>query len=332
VTVPRVPPQASALGPGREFDRIRRIAAALGPRATGLGDDCAVLPGADVMLVVSTDVSVEGVHFDRAWLSFEEIGWRSTAAALSDLAADGADAAGVLVALTVPSEATDEDVASAMAGAGAAAEEVGARVVGGDLSSGPVWSLGVTALGWASAPVTRAGAVPGDGVWVTGALGAARAALEAWQRGVEPDAEARRRFARPVPRLHAGRWLAHHGAHAMLDLSDGLGADASHLAAASGVAIALDLERVPVAASVAAAASLAGVTPEQFAAESGEDYELLVALPATFVTDDALAFQSIAGLPLTRVGEVRAGAGVHATLGGKPVALAGFDHFAPRRR
>ena len=67
-------------------------------------------------------------------------------------------------------------------------------------------------------------------------------------------------------------------------------------------------------------------------AESGEDYELLVALPATFVTEDALAFRSVAGLPLTRLGDVRAGAGVHAMLGGKPVALAGFDHFAPRRR
>jgi thiamine-monophosphate kinase len=332
VTAPRVPPLASALGPGREFDRIRRIAAALGPRGTGLGDDCAVLMPADTMLVASTDVSVEGVHFDRAWLSLEEIGWRAAAAALSDLAADGADAAGVLVALTVPSDATDDDVASVMAGAGAAAAEVGARVVGGDLSAGPAWSLGVTVLGWASAPVTRAGALPGDGLWVTGALGGSRAALEAWQRGAEPDAEARRRFARPVPRLHAGRWLARHGAHAMLDLSDGLGADAAHLAAASGVALVLDLERVPVAPSVAAEAGLLGVTPEQFAAESGEEYELLVALPVTFVTEDALAFQSVAGLPLTRVGEVRAGSGVHASVGGTPIALAGFDHFASKRR
>jgi thiamine-monophosphate kinase len=332
VTGPRVSPQASALGPGREFDRIRRIAASLGPRANGLGDDCAVLGAADTMLVASTDVSVEGVHFDRAWLSFEEIGWRATAAALSDLAADGADAAGVLVALTVPSDGTDDDVASVMAGAGGAADEAGARVVGGDLSAGPAWSVGVTVLGWASAPVTRAGAVPGDGLWVTGELGAARAALEAWQRGGEPDAEARRRFARPVPRLHAGRWRARHGAHAMLDLSDGLGADAAHIAAASGVALALDLGRVPVAAPVIPEAARLGLPPEQFAAESGEDYELLVALPATFVAEDALAFRSVAGLPLTRLGEVRAGAGVHAMLGGKPVALAGFDHFAPRRR
>jgi len=332
MTVPRMPPAASALGPGREFDRIRRIAAALGPHGTGLGDDCAVLLPADTMLVASTDVSVEGVHFDRAWLSLEEIGWRAAAAALSDLAADGAEAAGVLVALTVPSHGTDEDVASVMAGAGGAAAEAGARVVGGDLSAGPLWSLGVTVLGWASAAVTRAGALPGDGLWVTGELGAARAALEAWRRGAEPDADARRRFARPVPRLHAGRWLARHGAHAMLDLSDGLGVDAGHLAAASGVALALELERVPVAAPVAAEAARLGVPAERFAAESGEEYELLVALPATFVAEDAFAFQSIAGLALTCVGAVRAGAGVHATLGGKAVALAGYDHFAPRPR
>jgi thiamine-monophosphate kinase len=327
-----MPRPASALGPGREFDRIRRIAAALGARGTGLGDDCAVLAPADSLLVVSTDVSVEGVHFDRAWLSLEEVGWRAVAAAFSDLAADGAEAAGVLVALTVPASGTDDEVVATMAGAGAAAAEAGAKIVGGDLSAGPGWSLGVTALGWASAPVTRAGALPGDGLWVTGELGGARAALAAWQRGAAPEPEAHRRFARPEPRLHAGRWLARHGAHAMLDLSDGLGADAAHLAAASAVALTLDLTRVPIAAAAAGEAAHLRMPVEQFAAESGEEYELLVALPASFEAEDARAFQSIAGLPLTRVGEVRAGGGVHATLGGKPVALSGYDHFAPRRR
>jgi thiamine-monophosphate kinase len=332
MTLPRVTGQTSALGPGREFDRVRRIAAALGSRATGLGDDCAVLAPADAVLVASTDVSVEGVHFQRDWLSLEEIGWRATAAALSDLAADGAEAGGVLVALTVPGDAADEDVVAAMAGAGAAAAEVGAKVVGGDLSSGPVWSLAVTVVGWVSEPVTRAGARPGDGVWVTGELGGPRAALEAWRRGDEPPAEARRAFAHPLPRIHAGRWLARHGARAMIDLSDGLGADAGHVAAASGAAVALELDHVPVAASAVAEARRLGVAPEQFAAESGEEYELLVALPETFVADDVLAFRSVSGLALTRVGEVRSGAGVQARLGGRPVALAGYDHFAPRRR
>jgi thiamine-monophosphate kinase len=97
---PRNP--GSALGPGPEFDRIRRIARALGDRAQGLGDDCALLPDGDGTLAVSTDLSVEGVHFRLDWIGHAEVGWRATAAALSDLAAEGATPIGVLSALTVP--------------------------------------------------------------------------------------------------------------------------------------------------------------------------------------------------------------------------------------
>jgi thiamine-monophosphate kinase len=311
----------SALGPGREFDRVRRIAAALGGHAAGLGDDCALLPAGDRTLAVSTDVSVEGVHFRLDWLSLEEVGWRAVSAALSDLAAEGADADAVLVALTVPAAAGDDDVVAVMSGAGAAAAEAGARVVGGDLSAGPGWSLAITVLGWVAEPVTRTGARAGDGLWVTGRLGTPRAALEAWRRGEAPADAARRAFARPLPRLHAGRWLARHGARAMIDLSDGLGADAAHLAAASGVAVALELDLVPVAPVAVAEAGRLGVSPERFAAESGEEYELLVALPAGFVAEDVLAFEAVSGVPLTRIGEARAGAGVHARLAGAPVAL-----------
>ena len=332
MTHPRVAGRATTLGPGREFDRVRRIAAALGARAAGLGDDCAVLASGNGMLVASTDVSVEDVHFRRAWLSLEEIGWRATAAALSDLAADGAEPAGVLVALTVPARAGDEDVVAVMTGAGAAAAEAGGRVVGGDLSAGPAWSVAVTVLGWTASPVDRAGARPGDGLWVTGALGGARAALEAWLRGDAPDGAARQAFARPVPRIRAGRWLAQHGARAMIDVSDGLAADAGHLAAASGLAVTLDLEHVPVATAARAEAARLAIPAERFAAESGEDYELLVALPAGFEAADVRAFESVCGLPLTRVGDVMPGAGVQARLQGALLALAGYDHFASRPR
>jgi thiamine-monophosphate kinase len=316
------------LGPGREFDRVRRIAAALGASAARLDDDCAVLAPSDQCLVASTDVSVEGVHFRRDWLSLEEIGWRAAAAALSDLAAEGADAAGLLVALTVPAGAGDMDVVSIMTGAGAAAREAGAAVIGGDLSSGPGWSLAVTVLGWAAQPVTRAGAIPGDGIWVTGSLGAPRAALEAWRRREPPDPAARQAFAHPVPRLAAGRWLAGHGARAMIDVSDGLGADAAHLAAASGVAIILELDRVPVAPPALPEARRLGIPAERFAAESGEEYELLVALPEGFGQDDAGALRDAVGLTLTRVGRAAAGAGLQAELAGAAVTLAGYDHFA----
>lgn len=318
---------AVALGPGAEFDRIRRIAGVLGERARGLGDDCALLTDGDRTLALSTDISVEGIHFRLDWISLEESGWRSAAAALSDLAAEGAEPVGLLSAITVPAQAQDDDLTALADGIGHAASAVGASVLGGDLSRGPVWSVAVTVIGRAERPVTRAGARPGDGVWVTGALGAARAAIEAWRRGETPEDGARRAYARPEPRIAAGRWLAAHGARAMLDLSDGLGADAAHLAAGSGVRLRLTLETVPVAAAAIAASRRLDVPMQQFAAEGGDDYELLAALPAEFGAPEARAFEDACGIALTRVGTVERGSGVRAELLGRALELRGYDHF-----
>ena len=319
---------ALQLGPGREFDRIRAIARALGTRASGLGDDCALLPAGSGTLALSTDVSVENVHFRLEWLSLEEVGWRAAAAALSDLAGEAAQPEGMLVALVAPASATEVDLSAVMSGAGSAGAMVGAPVIGGDLSTGPVWSISVTVVGRAASPVTRAGARSGDGLWVTGVLGGARAALEAWRRGDRPESRARAAFVHPEPRIVAGRWLAARGAHAMVDLSDGLGGDAEHLAAASGVALKLALDRLPVAPDAVAEARRLDLPVQLFAAEGGEDYELLAALPGEFGPTDAMEFQRECGIALTRVGEVEQGSGVHATLGGRPVMLSGFNHFA----
>lgn len=315
------------LGPGPEFDRIRAIAKTLGGRAAGLGDDCALLPPGNGTLALSTDTSVEGVHFRLDWVTPAEAGWRSAAAALSDLAAEGAEPGGVLAAVTVPSAAAETDLVGFMSGVGAATAAAGAVVLGGDLTGGSAWSATITVLGWAPLPITRAGARPGDGLWVTGALGGARAALEAWSRGDPPGEDARRAYAHPEPRIAAGRWLAGHGARAMVDLSDGLGGDAEHLAAASGVTLDLRLERVPVAGDAVPEARRLNIPVQQFAAEGGEDYELLVALPPEF--DDAAArdFERACGIALTRIGSVERGAGVRATLTGRPLSLVGFDHF-----
>ena len=317
-----------ALGPGGEFDRIRAVAGALGARAAGLGDDCALVPPGMGTLVVSTDACVEGVHFRLEWIELREAGWRAAAAALSDLAAEGAEPAGVLAAVVVPRGAAEADLVELMLGAGEAAAAAGTRIIGGDLvRADGAWSLTVTVLGWASAPVTRAGARPGDGVWVSGTLGGARAALEAWRRGGVPDAAARQAFARPVPRLDAGRWLARRGARAMLDLSDGLAGDAEHLAAASGVAVELDLELVPVHPSAVAEAGRLGQAAQEFAAEGGEDYELLAALPPEFGESDVREFEGAYGLALTRIGRVTPGRGVRLRFAGRPVSLRGYDHF-----
>ncbi len=310
-----------------EFERIAQIVEALGHRARGIGSDCAIVEPGEGRLVASTDTSVEGVHFRLDWIALREAGWRAAAGAFSDLAPAGAMPAALLAAVVVPASAADEDLVALMAGVGDAAEAAGAPVSGGDLSSGPAWSLTITVFGWAPRPVTRTGARPGDGLWVTGALGASRAALEAWRRGEQPVAEARAAFAHPVARLDAGRRLAAVGARAMIDLSDGLGGDAAHLARASEVGIDMELDAVPAAAACIEEARRLGISPQQFAAEGGEDYELLAALPGDFGESDAPAFMRDCGIPLTRIGAVRQGSGVHATLAGRPIALVGFDHF-----
>jgi thiamine-monophosphate kinase len=315
------------LGPGAEFDRVRAIAVALGSAAAGLGDDCAAVPDGTGTLLVSTDVSVEGVHFRLDWIALEEVGWRAAAAALSDLAASGAEPVGLLAAVVAPRDATDRSVAELMSGVAAAGAAVGSPVLGGDLAAGSAWIITVTVLGRAARPVSRHGARPGDGIWVTGSLGGARAALEAWRRGEVPTASVRRAFARPEPRINAGRWLADHAARAMLDLSDGLAGDASHLAAASAVGLEIELRSLPRAPAVGDEARRLGIAAESFAAEGGEDYELLVAMPAEFGAAEAAELRATTAVPLTRIGRVVAGDGVVLTLDGKTVTARGYDHF-----
>jgi thiamine-monophosphate kinase len=311
---------AIPLGQGPEFDRIRAIAGRLGSRAGVLGEDCALIEMGETYLALSTDVSVEGVHFRREWLSLEEIGWRATAAALSDLAAAGAAAVGVLAALTVPAAEPAETFAALMDGAGSAVSSVGGVVLGGDLSRGPLLSLAMTVLGRTAAPAHRKGARPGDGLWVTGALGGARAALRAWENGRRPDEGARVRFAHPEPRLDQGAWLVAQGARAMLDLSDGLAADAGHLAAASGVSVRIDLGLVPADPAARDEARRSGESAGTFAARGGEDYELLAAMPPEFT--GATPF------PLTRIGRIEPGSGARFLLDGAELPLSGYDHFA----
>ncbi|GJG87733.1 thiamine-monophosphate kinase [Gemmatimonadetes bacterium T265] len=311
-------PLHTRVGPGREFDAIRTLLARWGDRARGVGDDAAVLdvsPGA--RLVVSTDASVEGVHFRRAWFTPAEIGWRAAASALSDLAAMAARPLGVLLAASVPADWRDAlpDIGD---GIGEAAAAAGCPIVGGDLTAGRDLALTITVLGEAVRPVTRDGARPGDGLYVTGRLGGPRRALDALLRGETPLAADRERFARPSARIAEARWLAEHGARAMIDVSDGLLADAGHVAAASRCRLVLDPAAVPRVHGASVEDALAG----------GEEYELLCASAVALEVD---AFAHAYGLPLTRVGDV-----LGRETGGEPVALrgaarvdlpAGHDHF-----
>lgn len=313
------PQRHTALGRGGEFDMIRDLAARWGRAARGLGDDAAILePPVGEQLVVSTDTSVEDVHFRRRWLTSGEIGYRSAMAALSDLAAMGARPLGMTVALALP-PAWKEDFGPLADGIGEAARDVECHVIGGDLSRSKTLHCTFTVLGASVRPVLRSGAKAGDRVYVTGQLGGPGAALRALSAGTDPAPLARDRFARPVARVREGAWIAQHGANAMIDLSDGLVSDAEHLATASGVRLTIDLDKLPV---------LQGCATRD-AARSGEEYELLFTAPADL---DASAFVRAFRLPLTVIGQVDALSGenrVMFTSQGKRVDLEkGYDHFS----
>ncbi|MBA3646396.1 MAG: thiamine-phosphate kinase [Gemmatimonadaceae bacterium] len=299
-----------------EQDLIRSFVEQWGSAASGIGDDAAILtvpPGEK--LVVSTDASVEDVHFRRKHISAEEIGYRSTAAALSDLAAMAARPLGLLFALVLPESWRDEANAIAK-GVGASARAVRCPIVGGNISSGETLSLTTTVLGSSENPLTRSGAKAGDSVFATGNLGGAAAAVAAWEAGRAPKSECRERFVRPSPRIEEAIWLAANGATSAIDISDGLSRDALHVAESSGVSVSIDLECVPFAACT---------SPEQ-AFEGGEDYELLVTARA-FNLDE---FQRRFGIPLTRIGSVVAGpAALSVKKDGKAFTPPpGFDHLS----
>jgi thiamine-monophosphate kinase len=319
------------LGPGAEFDLIRRFVDADAPLPpevlVGPGDDAAVLEGG---WVVTTDMSVEDVHFRRAWLTDREIGYRAAASALSDVAAMAARPVAVLASLAAPT-AGGLDVEAVHGGVREAGEAVGAGVVGGDLSRSPgPLVIDVVALGRTDRPILREGAAAGDEVWVTGTLGASAAAVQLLERGGNVPTSLREAFARPRPRVREALWLAERRVpRALVDLSDGLAGDAAHVAAASGVRITLDAAAIPVAP--AAVSALRAEAAFEAALHGGEDYELcFVAAPGSV---DAPGFAREHGVALTRVGRVSAGEGVwlHDWEGEtRPLARGGFDHW--RRR
>jgi thiamine-monophosphate kinase len=242
---------------------------------------------------MSTDATVENVDFRAGWLTPQEIGYRATASALSDLAAMAAEPLGILVAIVLPAEWRDhlDEIAD---GIGEAADGSSAPIFGGDLSDGRDLSLVVTVIGTTANPLRRNGARAGHRVYVTGKLGGPGATVLALTSGETPSREARARFAHPVPRIREAIWLAAHGATASIDISDGLTADLSHLAVASGASITVSLEKVPV---------LDGISAKD-AVESGEEYEIAVTSPVAL---DTGSFVKEFGLSLTEIGAVDVG-------------------------
>lgn len=262
--------------------------------AGGLDAEGAVLAGG---VVVTQDTLVEGVHFRRKWTSWRDLGWKAAAVNLSDLAALGAEPEALLVGLALPAETEPAAVVELYEGFA----EPGVPVTGGDTTRAEQLVLAVTAVGRSERVPGRAGALPGDALVVTGPLGAAAAGLHALREGLTGFDELVARHRRPPLRLEEGRRLGR-VAHAVIDLSDGIGGDAARIAERSGCRVVLEVERIPRAPGIEAVADLPFWT-------MGEDYELLAAL----APEDADAL----GFPV--VGRCEAGAGV------EPAGLAGWD-------
>lgn len=306
------------------IDTIRALCADLPHNGfEGIGDDCAVLPvGGGESLVFTADLLVEGVHFLRAATSPEELGGKSLAVNLSDVAAMGARPVATLLSIALPADATDEWATRFMHGYHALAARYGVTLAGGDTTrSESGIAINVTAIGRADDRhlKRRSAAEAGDVLYVTGPLGASGAGLRDILVG-RYDTPAAVLHRNPRPRVAEGCWLGtHEEVHAMMDLSDGLASDVRRIMACSGAGAALDLERIPVAAG----ADL------QTAACGGEDYELLfTASPAEAARLEA-DYRAAFGEPLYPVGRISTESGLKWLRAGAAVELdwRGFEHY-----
>lgn len=328
------------------IERIRNRARRASPAdlVLGIGDDAAILrqrEGRETLITV--DLLVEEVDFKLAYAPPRWLGAKALAVSLSDIAAMGGAPAYSLLTLAIPPRLrSDEFWEAFFDGYFGLAAEHGVALIGGDLSSSPdrlamdSIVMGVCAAGKA---VRRDGARPGDGVYVTGRLGASAAGLRLLLAGdrVEngadtPAQRALRAHLCPRPRVAFGRRVGETGlAQAMIDVSDGLAQDLAHLCEESGAGAVIEFERVPVADEV----SLVAQSEEEafrLAAGGGEDFELLL----TARPENEAALLALAGdcdLPLTRIGEIVAphkgfSVGLRRHGDVKPLSIRGYNHFA----
>ena len=289
------------------IDRLRRSLPALEAGAVGIGDDAAAVRPPAGWLLLAADTVVAGVHADLTLCGLDDLGWKSLAVNVSDIAAMGGWPLHALVTVAGP---PDTDVDLLYQGVAEAARTFHCPVVGGDLANAEVLVVTVAITGTVDGdPVQRRGAVPGDGIYLTGPVGLSAAGLRHLRHGVTDFTAAVSAYRRPFPVVAAGLAAKSGGATAMIDVSDGLCADLGHLADASGVGTALD--QVPVGEGATLAEALTG----------GEDYVLVFTAP-----DEDRVADAFAGLaPVSRIGRCTEDP-AERTLAGTPFPAGGWEH------
>ncbi|HKO52532.1 MAG TPA: thiamine-phosphate kinase [Polyangiaceae bacterium] len=316
--------------PISEFAAIARLEALFRQASSavelGIGDDAAVLKSTGRWLW-TVDAAVEHVHFERGWLSSADLGFRSFQAAASDVSAMGGSPFAALSSVIFPPGFAEAELARLARGQRAAARTLGCAIVGGNLARGAELSITTTVVGSVKRPLLRSGARVGDELWLCGELGLAAAGLRLLQAGMRrgTSAAARRAlsaFRRPQAQLAAGLALSR-GAHAAIDISDGLAGDALHLAQASGVELLIDLAALAETLSpdLHTLAPRLGISALQLALYGGEDYALLAAGPKRARPQAAHV-----------IGSVGAGRGVWLLdAGRRRRAGRGFEHSGVRK-
>ena len=309
------------------IDRIRKMTSVPDPSWVGIGDDCAVIPlspetgGAPASdLLVSTDMLVEGTHFLMEDISPRQLGWKSAAVNISDIAAMGGKPIATFLSLALPKTLPEQWMQEFMEGYNGISEKYGAALLGGDTTCSPdricinVTVLGTCPRGKAK---LRSAARPGDLVCVTGTLGDSAAGLRlilGGQKGAAP--RLMDRHYTPTPRVEEGLALSClPGVHAMMDISDGVGSDLRHILDESGVGARIDTGKLPISKELQALCSEKGWDPKELALSGGEDYELL------FTMDP----QETPDIPYTVIGEITANPTV--TWEGGSRDYMGYKHF-----
>jgi thiamine-monophosphate kinase len=329
----------SSLGEFGLIEQIRRTAARDAKRVhVGIGDDAAALMlSPSSALLATTDMLLEGVHFDLATTDLFSLGWKSVAVNLSDIAAMGGTPRFCLTALGIPPSLTVEDIKAFYRGVNACLKKFGAVLVGGDTCrSRTGLVISVTMLGETEKKrvITRSGARPGDLIFVTGTLGDSGAGLDALTSGARSRKPGVRRLLekhlRPVPRIALGRRIAASGiASAMIDVSDGLSSDLGHICEESGVGAEIIAANIPCSANVMSLKTLERPALE-YALSGGEDYELLFTVPPAKLRK----FRSLK-LDASEIGVITRGRSM-SIVGGDgrkaPFRPSGFDHFGTRAR